>query len=1109
MAVPNPLQNGSKVSNSLVHSATSFFTDLLKSSNGNSPEAGTSVPNSSDSDKSKQALALLNSSQTLGSTLLHRAQIFTEQAVRVLGLSTQLCVQNIRREIALSQLPPEVRKAFENRAGIDRLNTAIQNTENRIKLLDYLSKDTQMSFTQKEGILKILVEDLAQTQQKILKEEDLIAPEFKDTEWLKMLGEEETVYSEKTYTETSIERYNNDDAVGSVGKDLKAPGDFVHERENPYILNIKSDAKVLENKHEVDHYNYSGLIDHLQQWALNQKHAQVMHLKMRIVGELKSAGLEHLPQNEIPELYARLRSYGDQISSTQVQSELDRASLRQPIDTQIEITHQMAQKLFENGEKIGGFVELEAGFTKAKQLYDQGKYSEAKAVFIENYKNPLREKLALRFKEIVDAEIEKNKVSYTVSLALITVAAVGATILTDGLGTAFAVRGMQWGLGEFFCNATLFYASHEALTMGYEHLTGREVHIKNLSEHGVDLLFNYGMFGALGKSMSAFQKGVKESLALKYFEKTGKVLNETEKDLLFARYVKESGLKDKLVFYSKQYGVEYTTLMGWNTFETTARGALEGHFDPLAALGSTLSAGNLSEQALFLIGLKMGSWAARPVTRFVNFEIERSILGPERAAQLRDLGKSFEDLQKEYMDFLGKAEVDSTLFNSSTHHDLLSRYQGLLEARQRVLTTLPADLIREDEVRDLSGDISLLEARRIDPYPLIQSLKNPFAQEIAPSGFAGAYDLVSKAIENYLLIRTWNAKEVLAVKMEALRLGQQSGKFQAVTDPSSIGIHQAIDVIRERITTLRDYMSAHPKAIPEHFPLFEKIKEMERLKQEEVQTKPVEVSAQNSISWNVLAERLNQGASEESLAQEINGSVATGGVSDIRLARKVISVLQDIEAVKQNPHDQLSRRFALNKRIEETLVVRGVNLKAEDYVKLLDYSSSSGAEFLSRASKLGHIKIKILSETEFSAQLRKTQAHPESLDPSYQVKAYYNHADKTIVLRQLPSFDLGDTHSRLKATAEVRERLGSLIHEGEHWSHFNGYFEGRESRSSALNPNSGDRQTLIVAEMMAYLEQSRWEALNGDSRNIQKTSLEGKNLAQYYRDFIGKHYFKE
>lgn len=442
---------------------------------------------------------------------------------------------------------------------------------------------------------------------------------------------------------------------------------------------------------------------------------------------------------------------------------------------------------------------------------------------------------------------------------------------------------------------------------------------------------------------------------------------------------------------------------------------------------------------------------------------------------------------------------------------------------------------------------AMREVPSLDLFGLVSRSNLGDSGIVLGSGLGAAWEAMVKIYKDASYRLNTPSEEQRAVRLLAFQVLQEEGRLPAgVKSFEQLGFNEGVRVLYPKLGQLEEFKKAHPGQIRESRPLGEQIRQMEELrraglqlpmpdfkpaspapseKPDPLRKTPEATGAEKAIpladakpseskpagEWERLVQALASGADPAALARQIDGTAATGGVKDMRVARKVVSVIREVQEAKDHPAELAHRKAKLLQGLRSAVdrLASGAPLEARDLLKLLD--ETEGADFLVRAEKLGQVKIQIVSTSEYE-RVVKAMDQAGLPQEAGQVGGMYLRDNagykNTILLRALPPLNPETSGAKDRAMQALFQSLEALVHEGEHWRHFNGQFEGLERGGSALNPAARDSQTLIAAEMLAYLEQSRWRALNYEAPKLGGSGA-GENWAAFYRQFIGQHYLGE
>lgn len=255
------------------------------------------------------------------------------------------------------------------------------------------------------------------------------------------------------------------------------------------------------------------------------------------------------------------------------------------------------------------------------------------------------------------------------------------------------------------------------------------------------------------------------------------------------------------------------------------------------------------------------------------------------------------------------------------------------------------------------------------------------------------------------------------------------------------------------------------------------------------------------ISWQSIEGYVSAAISPPLLNIFINGSSATGFVDHQRLANKVISVAADIERAHPASADLAQKKERIVRAIFDVFKTKK-SLDVQNYLDILNASPTPQTQSLYDSWRSGELNIVILPSVKFDEYLHRGIPGMSEAE----VNALYvhrgNHIANTILLREIPPYNDQDSISHQFVASEVLDRLIGLVHEWEHWRHYNGYYELSDEKGAGIVSGSISRELRIVTEMMAHLEEERWRHINFEQTVYQDAERMGQNLAQYLRDFI-------
>lgn len=252
-----------------------------------------------------------------------------------------------------------------------------------------------------------------------------------------------------------------------------------------------------------------------------------------------------------------------------------------------------------------------------------------------------------------------------------------------------------------------------------------------------------------------------------------------------------------------------------------------------------------------------------------------------------------------------------------------------------------------------------------------------------------------------------------------------------------------------------------------------------------------------SIAWMV-----NNGIDPQLVAHLMNGSSATAFIHDERLARKVVSVMMDVEESLKNPHkvEEAKRRVLDN---VFAFLESGRPFTEEEMILLLEANTTPHIESLKRAWHSHAFQILIVDEAEFQEMASSLHA-PSDCGVAFFVPR--TEIEDLIVIKNIPRPNMQTHEGISRARDEVVMRLQALIHEWEHWKHRTGNYDEMEVGADPVI-YSLDRHSRIVSEMMAYLEEERWTMTHYELSTWRDAARIGENLPMFLRNRADRSYY--
>lgn len=212
-----------------------------------------------------------------------------------------------------------------------------------------------------------------------------------------------------------------------------------------------------------------------------------------------------------------------------------------------------------------------------------------------------------------------------------------------------------------------------------------------------------------------------------------------------------------------------------------------------------------------------------------------------------------------------------------------------------------------------------------------------------------------------------------------------------------------------------------------------------------------------------LLEGLRQtGLESEARARFIAGTPHTGFLGDLRLARKVVSVLSTESQVLEDPRVAEAVRDRLRSALHDFLNSGGALDRGALRVLITSLGTPEAEAFLEGCGR--DFLLEVFSGEAFDALVAAWGQAPACRISFYQKRSQVGLPDR-LLIRAMPAMDLTTYEGRLQAARELMERILGAFHEWEHWRHFNGPDPIRISRF--------DRRPRLVSETMSLLEEHR------------------------------------
>jgi hypothetical protein len=245
-----------------------------------------------------------------------------------------------------------------------------------------------------------------------------------------------------------------------------------------------------------------------------------------------------------------------------------------------------------------------------------------------------------------------------------------------------------------------------------------------------------------------------------------------------------------------------------------------------------------------------------------------------------------------------------------------------------------------------------------------------------------------------------------------------------------------------------------------------------------------------------IAQQSEKGLTLEEISRALNGTYHTGYVEDLRVARKLVEVMQRVATYLEDP-SRRERNFDTLEKSFYDFIRSQKELNPQTLTELLLQNSDPSSEF---ASQIGRLEpfIEVLSDQAFEEEARRWN-QPEGIVAFIIPHPRLNNTYR-LIFRGLPPLDLSSDPGEWKAFFEVMIRLKALPHEAQHWEDF--------TRDKDLIPGLS-RHNRLVSEMLAYLAEFEWRGMNLENDFGEKAQRLGESPALHFRNFADGTYFKK
>ncbi len=239
----------------------------------------------------------------------------------------------------------------------------------------------------------------------------------------------------------------------------------------------------------------------------------------------------------------------------------------------------------------------------------------------------------------------------------------------------------------------------------------------------------------------------------------------------------------------------------------------------------------------------------------------------------------------------------------------------------------------------------------------------------------------------------------------------------------------------------------------------------------------------------------------EALALEINGTYHTGFFNDVRLSRKILAATYETLPYRLHPAKMEKAKQALETKLEAFLET-GRRFDRDGILFLMGIDPDPAQR--PQGQNWTNL-VEVLPDAEFE-QLVKRWGQAHDCNISLFVREKIPGGRQRILIRAMPSLDHSTPEGKARAYSEMINRLKGVVHETEHWRHFNGFFEGIEAPSKPLILSNISRMERLVSEIMAMLAESSWRMKNVDNDMAEIGRRLGLNLPLYLRNIADYTY---
>lgn len=240
------------------------------------------------------------------------------------------------------------------------------------------------------------------------------------------------------------------------------------------------------------------------------------------------------------------------------------------------------------------------------------------------------------------------------------------------------------------------------------------------------------------------------------------------------------------------------------------------------------------------------------------------------------------------------------------------------------------------------------------------------------------------------------------------------------------------------------------------------------------------------------------------IAQKIRGTQYTAYLDDIHLARKIVSVLGDVDEYHAQPNLRYEATKKLQRAIERWIDTKKP-LEAINLLNLLETNSSPQTKAIMFNWIYKDLEIEIVPPQQFKELFEKW-----GMVDTYNVGLFRQASRQgekgRIYILDMPDIDTSKPEGALLAKTEIARRLIGLVHEWEHWRHSSGIYDGMKALGPPLSLKNMSPKERLVSEILSLFEEERMRNRNRDVDRWVVAARLGHNIITYLQDVAESAY---